>query len=507
MQRDCPAVHVYNAGLYGPGVFLRVINLRATLYLLAFPVGFMGLVQACFALLSWAVFGDHEEAVFLPPSFVMLVCAVIFFIVSRSSLTMKIGFKDALLFATLTWIIMGLLGAVPILLVTKVSFTDAVFEAISAMTTTGATVLIGLDSMPRTFLMYRQFLQWMGGLGVVIFVVAVLPMLNVGGMKLLKAETPGPVKDEKLSPRIASTAHYLWFIYVVITLACALSYFIAGMSAYDAIAHALSTVSTGGMSTYDVNFARFSSPVIMAIANVFMLLGAVSFALHFKVIKAREIKLYWCDEETRIFLLIIVGLATLISFELWQTRMYDDVLTMFSQAIFHLISFITSTGFAAGNYTDWPLTISLILVVAGYLGGCAGSTAGGNKIIRNLLSVKLIGLELKRLLHPRGVFTVKYQGAPVSSPILSATIAFMTIAAFSSVVVTILLMMTGLDFWSALTAAAACLNVLGPGFGQVGSNFIPVSDAGTWILSGAMILGRLEYFTVIALLLPSFWRR
>lgn len=486
---------------------MRVINLRATLYLLAFPVGFMGLVQAVFALLSWTVFHDHEKTLFFAPSVVMLACALCFFLLSRSAITMKIGFKDALLFATFTWVIMGFLGAVPIRYVADVSLTDAVFESVSAMTTTGATILIGLEQMPRSFLMYRQFLQWMGGLGVVIFVVAVLPMLNVGGMKLLKAETPGPVKDEKLSPRIASTAHYLWFVYVAITAACAFSYFVAGMSAYDAIAHAFTTVSTGGMSPYDSSIGHFDSPLIMAVADIFMILGAISFALHFKVMKSRDLRIFWRDEETRTFLLIVAGLSLMIAWELWYNRVYDNPLTALHQGTFHLISFITSTGYGAGNYVEWPLTVALTLLVAGYLGGCAGSTAGGNKIIRNILSFKLIGLELKRLLHPKGIFNVKYQGMPVSTSILSATIAFMTIAAFSSVVVSLLLMMTGLDFWTALSAAAACLNVLGPGFGAVGNNYIPVSDAGTWVLSGAMILGRLEYFTVIALFLPTFWRR
>lgn len=475
--------------------------------MLAFPVGFMGLVQAAFAGLSWMLFGDQEEAGFFIPALLMLMCAAVFFLLSRSSATFKIGFKDALLFATFTWVIMGLLGAVPILLVTGVSMADAVFESVSALTTTGATVLTDLDQMPRSFLMYRQFLQWMGGLGVVIFVVAVLPMLNVGGMKLLKAETPGPVKDEKLSPRIASTAHYLWFVYLAITAACALSYFFAGMSAYDAIAHAFTTVSTGGMSTHDGSLGYFNSPLIMVVAEVFMLLGALSFALHFKVMKARHVGVYWQDEEARTFLWVVAVLSLLIAWELWRSQLYDNPWTALNQAAFHLISFITSTGYSAGNYMEWPLAIALALVVAGYLGGCAGSTSGGNKIIRNILVVKLIGLELKRLIHPRGIFNVKYQGQPVSSPILSATIAFMSIAAFSSVVVTLLLMLTGLEFWTALTAAAACLNVLGVGFGAVGSNFIPLSDAGTWILSGAMILGRLEYFTVIALFLPRFWQR
>lgn len=484
-----------------------MINLRATLYLLAFPVGFMGLVQAVFAALSWVVFNDQEEWIFLLPAVLMLTCATGFFLLSRDSLTFKIGFRDALLFATFTWVIMGLLGAIPILLIANVTFTDAVFESISGLTTTGATILVGLDHMPKTFLMYRQFLQWMGGLGVVIFVVAVLPMLNVGGMKLLKAETPGPVKDEKLSPRIANTAHYLWFIYVAITAACALGYFVAGMSAYDAVAHALATVSTGGMSPYDGSIAHFQSPMIMVIAEVFMLLGAISFALHFKVMKGRSLRIFWRDEETRAFLLIVIVLSLLITGILLSNSVYDHPLTALNQATFHLISFITSTGFAADDYLEWPLAIALPLVVASYLGGCAGSTSGGNKIIRNILSVKLIGLELKRLLHPKGIFNVKYQGEPVSSSILSATIAFMTIAAAASVVVMLALVATGLDLWTALSAASAALNNAGAGFGAVGSTFIPVSDTGTWILSAAMILGRLEYFTVIALLLPTFWRR
>lgn len=484
-----------------------MINLRATLYLLAFPVGFMGLVQMFFALLSWLLFGDGEEAQFFLPAAVMLASAVLFFALSRSAVELKIGFKDALLFATLTWVIMGLLAAVPIYIITQVSFADAVFEAVSGLTTTGATILIGLDAMPKTFLMYRQFLQWMGGLGVVIFVVAILPMLNVGGMKLLKAETPGPIKGEKLSPRIASTAHYLWTIYFVITIACVLAYYLAGMSLYDAVAHSFATVSTGGMSPYDASFAHFDSVPIMLVADVFMLLGAISFALHFKAFSARNLRAYWGDEETRAFFWLILLLTLVITLELWRAGSYPNPLMALNQAFFHLVSFITSTGFFAGDYVAWPLTTGLFLIFAQYLGGCAGSTSGGNKIIRNILSAKLIALELKRLLHPRGIFNVKYQGEPVSAPILSATLAFMTIAAFSSVLVTLALMATGLDFWTALAAAAASLNNAGASFGQVGSNFIPVSDTGIWILSGAMILGRLEYFTVIALFLPTFWRR
>lgn len=436
----------------------------------------------------------------------MIAFAMIFIRLTKGFDTSHIGFRDALLFATLTWLVMGVLGSVPITLVTNVSITHGIFESISGLTTTGATVLSELDEMPRTFLLYRQFLQWLGGLGTVIFVVAVLPMLNVGGMKLLKAETPEPVKSEELSPRISSSAHYLLAVYLVLTFFCSLSYRLAGMNTYDAIAHSLSTVSTGGFSTYDLNMGAFGSPLIMAVTNVFMLLGAISFALHFKAIKARSVLMYWQDEETRVFLWIVLALSTATTYMLLHFGTYTQFLPALNNGVFHLISFISGTGFFTIEFTAWPGAIALLLIFAAYLGGCAGSTAGGNKIIRNILAVKLVALELKRMIHPRGVFTILYQDKIVESSVLGATLAFLSITAVSSLVLTLLLMATGLDFWIAFTAVAACLNVLGPAFSELGNNFSPLSDTGIWILTGALILGRLEYFAVIGLLLPRFWR-
>ena len=401
---------------------------------------------------------------------------------------------------------MGLFGAIPFITVTGLSLTDAVFESISGLTTTGATVLSGLDQMPKSFLLYRQFLQWMGGLGIVIFVVAVLPMLNVGGMKLLKAETPGPIKGDKLTPRIADTAHYLWIVYAVITILCATGYYLAGMSAYDAIAHSFTTVSTGGFSTHDASLGYFNSYVVLLVADVFMLLGAVNFALHFRVLQARRVTMYWHDEETRYFILIVLFVSVLIGVLLLANGFYSDTFTSFNQASFHLISFITSTGYGASGFTSWPAVVVLLLVFAGYLGGCAGSTAGGNKIIRNILLVKAISLEMKRLVHPRAIFLIKYQGHAIENSILIAAMAYLFVAAFTSMILTLVLMVTGLDFFTSFTAVAACVNVLGPGFGELSSNFQPVNDFGTWVLSVAMILGRLEYFTMLALLVPEFWR-
>lgn len=466
----------------------------------------MGLLQLVFALLSGLVFHDHHETDFLTPGAILFVVALLLILLVRRFDVARMGYRSALLFASATWVVMGVLGSIPIILTTHVSFTDGVFESISGLTTTGATILSGLESLPRSLLLYRQFLQWLGGLGVVIFVVAILPMLNVGGMKLLKAEMPGPIKDEKLSPRTAHTAHYLWYVYLVITIGCAVSYYFAGMDWFDAIAHSLTTVSTGGFSTYDDSLGHFKSRSVLLIADVFMLLGAFSFALHFKVWHTRRLRMYLRDEETRVFLVLVLVLSICLTAVLLSNHIYSDIVTAANDAFFLLVSFITSTGYGSSNFVQWPAAASFLLVFAGYLGGCAGSTAGGNKIIRNIISFKLINLEMKRLIHPRGLFLVKYQNKSVENSVMSATISFMFVAAVSSLVVTLLLMISGLDFWSSLTAAAACLNVLGPAFGELGNNFQPVSDFGTWVLSFAMILGRLEYFTVLALFLPMFWR-
>ena len=489
-----------------------MFNRITTLYLLAFPVGLMGLVHACFAFLSLFVFLDHEESDFLTPAIILLSLAVLFFVVGRRYDVNKVGFRDALIFAVLTWVVMGVTGSIPIIEITGVSIADGVFESISALTTTGATVLSGLDKMPHTFLLYRQFLQWLGGLGVVVFVVAILPMLNVGGMRLLKAETPGPMKDDKLSPRVAHTAHYLLLVYFHITWLCAAGYYLAGMSLYDAVAHSFTTVSTGGFSTHDASMGYFQSPLILMVSNIFMLLGAISFSLHFRVWQGwriwqgRAFKSYWQDEETRSFLVLVALFTSVITFFLVLKSEYHNTLLALNDALFHLISFITSTGYGAAGFTDWPIVVCFLLVFAGYFGGCAGSTAGGNKIVRSVIFAKVLYVEMKRLLHSRGMFFVKFNRKILEPTVISATLAFIFFSFLSTTILTILLMSTGLDFWTAFSAVAACINVSGPAFGSLSSGFQPVSDFGIWLLSFAMILGRLEYFTVLALFLPMFWR-
>ncbi len=482
-----------------------MLNLANTLLLLSVPVLWMGVVQLCFGLLSRWVFDDGVALFFMESALPMIMLPSLLVALAWKRRLRMVSYRDALLFATLTWIITGILGALPIMLIVEVSFTDAVFESISALSTTGATILVGLDTMPPSFLLYRQFLQWMGGLGVVIFVVAVLPMLNVGGMRLLRAETPGPVKDDKLTPRIAHTSHYLWLVYLLITLLCILAYYWGGMTFYDALAHSFATVSTGGFSTHDSSMWFYESHLLLGISNVFMILGAVSFALHFGFLNTGRFKVYWHNEEARVFVLMVVFLSLGLAVWLFAQGRYG-IGESVSFAFFHVVSFITSTGFGAADLSSWPPGTDLFLVTVAYLGGCAGSTAGGNKVIRDIVAFKMFRRQIRLALHPHAVIPIHYNGAVVDNAVLNAVMAFLFLAATSSVVFTLLLMMTGLDVWSAFTAVAACINVLGPGFGTVGSNFQPVSDAGIWMLSAAMIIGRLEYLTVFALLLPAFWR-
>ncbi len=482
-------------------------TIRPAFFLMAIPIGSMGAVHLCFALISFFIFHDDELDMFILPGLILVSIAMGLLFRTRKFDFSRVTPRSALLFATLSWIIMGLLGSIPIILATKVTFTDGVFESISALTTTGATILTGLDEMPKSFLMYRQFLQWLGGLGIVIFVVAVQPLVNVGGMKLLKAETPGPMKDEKLTPRVKNSARYLWYIYLGATFFCALGYFMAGMDLFDAIAHSFTTISTGGFSTHDASLGYFDSRWIEINADIFMLVGAIAFGIHYRFARNLNFKVYIRDEETRTFLYIVLALSLYLFAILFANNTHEHFSDDIFQSLFHVISFITSTGYAADNFTAWPPQTSMLLVFTGFLGGCAGSTAGGNKIIRNILSFKIIALQVKRLIHPRGVFNVHYNGKSVDASVLSATMAFMVIAATMSMLLTLAVMATGLDFWTSLTAVSACLNVLGPAFGELGSNFQPANDVATWILSFTMILGRLEYFTVLVLFTKAFWLR
>lgn len=417
--------------------------------------------------------------------------------------------RDGALIVALFWIVLGLAGALPLLLNEgiEMSFTDAAFEAVSGLTTTGATVIIGLDTLPRSILYYRHQLQWLGGMGIVVLAVAVLPLLGVGGMQLYRAETPGPSKDTKLTPRLAETAKTLWVIYAALTVACIVAYRLAGMHWFDAIGHGFSTISIGGFSTHDLNIGYFDDVLIEMVAVAFMFIGGINFALHFQAMRHGRVMAYWQDPEFRAYLFGLIALASFVSLYLLARDYYADVGTSVRQAVFHAVAIMTTSGFASDDYAAWPGMLPVLLMLSSFIGACAYSTGGGMKVIRWLLLARQGARELKRLLHPHAQFATRMGGRAVPEKIVRAVWGFFSVYVMVFALLMILTMALGLDQVTAFSAVAACLNNLGPGLGEVTSNYATVPAAAKWVLMTAMLLGRLEIFTLLILFMPAFWRK
>lgn len=472
------------------------------MFLMAFSLSLLPPV----AVSHW--YQDGQATYFLYPMALMLgLGGLLWFPVRRR--TLELRSRDGFIIVALFWTVLGVFSSLPFHFCPQLQlgYTQAIFEAVSGFTTTGATMIVGLDHLPPSLLYYRQQLHWLGGMGIIVLAVAILPILGVGGMELYRAETPGPIKDDKLTPRIANTARYLWFIYVGLTAACALAFWLGGMSLFDAICHSFATVSTGGFSTHDASFGYFQSPGLEMIANVFMLLAAMNFAVHFVAWRRRSLRIYRRDYETVGFLLIAAGITVVVSVTLWWQAVYPDLLTAFRYGAFQTISILTSTGFTTAAFAEWPSFLPALLIYISFIGGCAGSTAGGMKVVRVLLLVKQALREIGRMIHPHSVMLVKIGERPMRESVISAVWGFFFLYVFSTTTLTLLLIATGLDVLTAYSAVAACLNVLGPGLGAVASNFSGVSDTAAWILTVAMLLGRLEIFTLFVLLTPAFWRK
>jgi len=416
--------------------------------------------------------------------------------------------RDGFVIVTMFWFVLSLLSALPFTFsIKQIDLSDAVFEAVSAFSTTGATVIVGLDSLPRSLLFFRQELQWLGGIGVVVAAVAILPMLGVGGMQLYRAETPGPMKDEKLTPRITHTARRLWIIYGILTAACTAGYWWAGMTPFEAIAHSLSTVSTGGFSTHDASLAYYDSFAIEAVAMVFMVAGAVNFSIHYMAMVNRNPWLYLRNIEIRFFLLVIILLTIIVSATLVLTSHYADPLVALRYAGFEVISVLTSTGFGIDDFSQWPLFLPILLIFSSFMGGCAGSTSGGMKTIRFLVLGKQSLVEINRLVHPRLIQPIKLGNRVIPDRIVSTVWAFVVLYAAVFCILMLGLMVDGMDAITAFGAVASCMNNLGPGLGEVSASFASVSDYEKYLLSFAMLAGRLEVFTLLVLFSPAFWRR
>lgn len=415
--------------------------------------------------------------------------------------------RDGFVITVLFWLVLALSGSIPFTLSESpnLSFTDAFFESLSGWTTTGATIMTGLDSLPESILWYRQQLQWLGGMGIIVLAVAVLPMLGIGGMQLFRAETPGPLKDSKLTPRITETAKALWYIYLGLTIACAVGYWLAGMSVFDAIGHSFSTVAIGGFSTHDASLGYFNSPTIEAIAVFFMLISSLNFALHFYAWRYNSLLHYFRDSELKFFFFVIVGGIALTVPALWLTDTYD-LPDAIRYGVFETVTIATTTGFGTADFSVWPIFLPVLLFMMAFIGGCAGSTGGGMKVIRVLLIFKQGWREITRLVHPNAIIPVKIGRDAVAERVLDAVWGFFALYVLTYMVMMILLLATGMDHVTAFSAVGACLNNLGPGLGDVAAHYGNVTDAGKWILSFTMLLGRLEIFTLLVLISPAFWR-
>ncbi len=448
---------------------------------------------------SWLPFVEGFAIVFVAG----FLC---WFPVHRSKKDLRL--RDGFLVVASFWTVLGTAGAAPLYLADalSLSFTDAVFESMSGLTTTGATVLTGLDNLPLSILYYRQQLQWLGGMGIIVLAVAVLPMLGVGGMQLYRAETPGPVKDTKLTPRITETAKALWYVYLAFTATCMIGYIIAGMGWFDALCHAFSTVAIGGFSTHDASIAYFDSAFVDYVAVFFMFLAGINFSLHFFAWRFVSIKHYFSDPEFRAYTLILVVLSGIVIASLYYYRGFDDPYQTFLDGLFQSVSIATTTGFTTDSFSFWPAALPALLIFASFIGGSAGSTAGGIKVIRWLLVYKQGVREIARLVHPSAEIPVKLGAKAVPSRVVEAVWGFFSVYIIVFGVMLLAMMSTGLDQVTAFSAVAATLNNLGPGLGDVSSGFMYVSDPAKWIAVVGMLLGRLEIFTLLVLITPTFWR-
>lgn len=414
--------------------------------------------------------------------------------------------KDGFIITIFFWTVLGVFGSIPFFLANleDITYVDALFESISGLTTTGATVFVGLDEMAKSLLFYRQFLQWLGGMGIIVLAVAVLPLLGVGGMQLYKAETPGPMKDSKLTPRITQTAKALWFVYLTMTLVCAALYKVFGMSSFDAICHAFSTVSIGGFSTHDASFSYFEETSLRWTAVVFMIISGINFALHYIAWTKKRLLHYFYDSEVKLYLSILAATGLITCLTLYLSS--ESSTNVLSDGVFQAVSIGTTTGYLTSNYSNWPLFVPIMLLTVAFIGSCAGSTGGGIKVIRTLILMRQGVGEITKLIHPNAVVTIKLGKKSLDPRVAESVWGFFSIYVAVFIVLLMFLLSQNNDFLTSFSAVGATLNNLGPGLGEVSNNYKELNDPSKLSLCLAMLLGRLEIFTLLLLFTPAFWR-
>ncbi len=417
--------------------------------------------------------------------------------------------RDGFLMVVLVWTVLPAFATLPLMLQLGLSFTDAYFECMSGLTTTGSTVISGLDMLPESINLWRHQLVWVGGMGLIVLAVAILPLLGIGGRAMFKAETPGPMKDAKMTPRIAQTAKGLWAVYLGVTVACVVSYHLAGMSWFDAVCHAFSTMGLGGFSTHDASFGHFNSPALELVSVVFMLIAGMNFATLYLAVASRSVVPYTRDPEAPWFLVVTLGSSVVLGFYLWGSGVYPTELEALRHALFNTVSIATTTGYSSVDYALWPMFAPLWMLFLSSFATSAGSTGGGIKMIRALLLYKQLYRELIRAMHPAAVYNVRIRGEVMPQNVLFAALSFGFVYMVSIVSLTLILSFSGLDVISAFTAVVASINNTGPGLGVVGpsTTYEVLTDFQTWVCTFAMLLGRLELFTLLVVLTPAFWRK
>ncbi len=452
-------------------------------------------------------YGDNDIYALLIAGILTAVIGLIIWFFTRKTDRLELGKREGYLIVTLGWVCMSLFGALPFIFHGSIpNFSDAFFETMSGFTTTGASILTDIESMPHGLLFWRSFTQWIGGMGIIVLSLAVLPLLGIGGMQLYAAEVPGITKD-KLHPRVKETAKRLWIIYLGFTVAEAILLMIAGLNFFDAINHSLTTMATGGFSTKNASTAYFTSPFVQYILVFFMFFAGMNFTLHYFAFHGK-FSFFKNNDEFRYYLFLILGLSVFIAL-IHQPHVDFNPEESFRQAIFHVVSLITTTGYVSSDYENWAVFSRMIFFMLLFIGGSAGSTGGGIKVVRHLLLFKNGILELKRLIHPRAIIPVRLNGKSVSSEIISNVQAFFILYILIFVFGSIVLSLMGLDFVSSVGAVATCLGNVGPGIGTVGpvANFNHLPELAKWLLSFFMLLGRLELFTVLIIFTPYFWKK
>ena len=456
-----------------------------------------------FPIVVSIIFDDGALHIFVKTLIAISLIGIIGLAATRN-INNELSQKDGFVIIVMFWVVLSVAGSIPFYL-SGMSIIDSFFESMSGITTTGATVISNIDALPESVLFYRQMLQWMGGMGLIVLAIAVMPLLGIGGGQIYKTEIPGAMGEQRLTPRIKETAQALWSIYLGLTILCALLYYLGGMSAFDAISHAMSTVAIGGFSTHNESIGYFNSSAIEIICIVFMLLSAFSFTLHYFAIYKRKPLKYFYDPEFRFFFSILL-LVLAVSLFINSFTDYENS-PNFKEIVFHSVSMITTTGFSTSDTSDWPLSVSFLLLVGAFVGACSGSVGGGVKSWRVMIMLNHAYSNIMKMIHPNSVISLKIGSRSVDDEVATSVWGFFSIYVISFMILLLAVLTSGLDLESAFSAVGACLNNLGPGLGAVSENYSNISSFTKSVLAFAMLLGRLEIFTLLVILTPMFWAK